>query len=76
MGAKLSEVLEECLARIKRGETIGACLADYSHLQQQLEPLLYMLHTAQSIYAIPKVAPSDDFKRISRARLTARILKL
>ena len=70
MRTKLSKVLDECIARIRQGETIETCLADYPDVREHIEPLLY---TALSISAIPKVSPPDDFKRISKARLMMRL---
>ncbi|MFQ5997308.1 MAG: FecR domain-containing protein, partial [Dehalococcoidales bacterium] len=70
MNAKLLEILDECLEQIQSGERIESCLAEYPHLWEQLEPLLT---TAWSISALPKVSPSDEFRRIAKARLLARI---
>jgi len=69
---KLSEALDECLTRIRKGEPVRNCLAEYPHLQKELVPLL---HTAVSIEAAPKVSPSDKFRRVSRSRLLARLLE-
>jgi len=70
MQAKLAKAFDECLARIKRGEAVKACLAEYPHLSRQLVPLLY---TALSIETAPKVLPSDDFRKLSKERLMARL---
>jgi hypothetical protein len=70
MNAKLLEILDECLEQIQSGETVESCLAEYPHLWEQLEPLLT---TALSISALPKISPSDEFIRTSKARLMARI---
>ena len=43
MQVKLSQAFDECLARIKRGEAVKACLAEYRHMLQQLVPLLHYL---------------------------------
>jgi len=73
MQAKLSKAFDECLARKKRGEAVKAyCLAEYRHLLQQLVPLL---HTALFIGTVPKVSASDEFKKLSKARLMARLQK-
>ncbi len=70
MDIKLSKVLDECISQINKGETIENCLAQYAHLREQIEPLL---HTAQSISTMPKVVPSEEFRRLSRVRLVARL---
>ncbi|MFC1894218.1 FecR domain-containing protein, partial [Chloroflexota bacterium] len=70
MGIKFPEALDKCLVRISQGEAVEACLAEYPHLSEQLEPLLYM---ASSISAAPKASPSDEFRKMSRVRLIARL---
>ena len=63
-------VLDEHLARIRQGESIEACLTKYEGVRKQLEPLL---HTAQSISAMPRVVLSDKFIKAAKGRLIARI---
>ena len=70
MNVKLSGILDECIEQIHRGENIESCLSQYPQLREQLEPLL---KTAQAVSALPRVLPSDEFRRASRARLVARI---
>ncbi len=70
MENKLAKALDESIVRIKQGEAIETCLAEYSDLRERLEPLLF---TALSISAVPKISPSDDFRRASQARLMARL---
>ena len=70
MRVKLPKAFDESLARINKGESVKTCLAEYPHLRQQLVPLLY---SGLFIPAIPKASPSDDFRRISKARLMARL---
>ncbi|MBN2186418.1 MAG: FecR domain-containing protein [Dehalococcoidia bacterium] len=71
MGARLSKVLDECIARVRMGETLEACLAGYpSDMQKQLEPLLQM---ALLVSRIPRVSPSEEFSKTSKASLIARL---
>jgi hypothetical protein len=70
MSARVSKILDECIARIEKGETIETCLAECPDVRKQLEPLLYM---ALAISAIPKISPSDDFRRMAKARLITRL---
>ncbi len=70
MQAKLSKAFDESLAQIKRGKAVKSCLAEYPRLLQQLVPLL---HTALSIATVPKVSSSDEFRKLSKARLMARL---
>ena len=70
MQTNVSEALDKCLTRVRGGEAIQRCIADYPHLRKELEPLL---HTALSIYKAPKVSPSDEFRTSSRARTLAQL---
>ena len=70
MRTRLSRILDECIDRINKGETIESCLADYPDMQGKLEPLL---HTAMFISTAPKVTPSDEFVRVTRTRLMTRL---
>ena len=70
MRTELPKVLDECIERIRNGETIETCLSEYPDMREQIRPLLY---TTLSIFAIPKVSPSDEFRRISKARLMMRL---
>lgn len=70
MQTKLSNILDECLLRLKRGEDIGACLHDYPELSSELEDLL---RTASFISSAPKASPSEDFRAKSKARIVAEL---
>ncbi|MFC1916409.1 FecR domain-containing protein, partial [Chloroflexota bacterium] len=70
MNAKLLRILDECIEQINKGEKIESCLAQYPQVQEQLEPFL---GTVRAISALPKVSPSDEFRRLSKVRLLARI---
>jgi len=70
MGTKLAKILDECLARTDRGESIDACLSDYTEAREQIEPLL---RTAISFSSMPEVAPSDSYKKTTKRRLMATL---
>jgi hypothetical protein len=70
MRTKLPKVIDNCIERMRKGQTIEACLAEYPDMRQQIEPLL---RTAVSISSIPGVSPSDEFRRLSKARLMMRL---
>ena len=62
--------------RIGKGETIETCLAEYQNMREQLEPLLYTAwYITRSISVILKVwlSPSDEFGRMLKGRLMARL---
>ncbi|MFC2017309.1 FecR domain-containing protein, partial [Chloroflexota bacterium] len=68
--ADISKILDECILRISSGEIIETCLDEHPNLREQLKPLLSI---AQSISNMPKVTPSDEFRRVSKNRLMMRI---
>ena len=70
MEDRLARILDECITRIGKGETIEQCLADYPDERGQLKPLL---DVAFSVSAVPRVTPSDEFKADARTRLTRRL---
>ena len=71
MADQTSEILAQCIADIKAGKaSIEDCLAKYSQLRVELEPLLKI---ALAIEPPPKVTPSPIFKTRARANLLAKI---
>ncbi|MFC2048352.1 FecR domain-containing protein, partial [Chloroflexota bacterium] len=70
MGINPAKVLEVCIERMRQGESVENCLAEYPEMWGEIEPLLSI---AQSITALPKVSLSDKFKKTSKARLMRRI---
>src|SRR4030042_1013905 len=68
--AKLAKVLDECLARIQEGKSVDVCLAANVEMNDQVEPLLY---TGRYISTLPKVQPSEEFRRTAKGRLMARL---
>ena len=67
MKTKLAKILDECIERIKAGESVDAVLAQRTRVREQLEPLL---NAAHDVYVAPRVAPSDTFLRTLEQRLT------
>jgi len=70
MRTELSRALDECLGRIHDGEAIDTCIAEFPYARQQLGTLLY---TAMSLSVAPKASPLDEVRKISKARLMARL---
>ncbi|MFC2045065.1 FecR domain-containing protein [Chloroflexota bacterium] len=73
MNSKLTKILDECISRIGRGDSIESCLADYPELESKLRPLL---DTFTSISKAPRVTPSASFREQSKARVMASIRQL
>jgi hypothetical protein len=68
--AKLATILDECLARMQEGKPIDVCLASNDEEYDYLAPLLYAGHYISSL---PKVQPSEEFRRTAKGRLMARL---
>ena len=64
MNEKFNDILNECLDRIIKGETVESCLKTYSELAKELEPLL---KTAQSARVVATLKARPEFK--ARARI-------
>jgi len=61
-------ILDECLERVVRGETIAACLAAYPEHAAELEPLL---QTASQTRGALAVTPRPEFRQTAAARFAA-----
>lgn len=70
MTEDLSRALDECMASMRRGADIEACVARYPHMRGELQQLL---ETAVTVSTAPKVVPSSEFRGASKARLLSRI---
>lgn len=66
MSKKLSKILDECIARMRNGETIDDVLAGYPDVREYIEPLLRI---AQKVAEVPSVSPSPAFLDSSGMRL-------
>jgi hypothetical protein len=54
MNNEIDRIIDECIDRINRGESIAACLRDYPEQAKELEPLLRtMMQTQQSYSFVP-----------------------
>ncbi len=73
MAKNLDEILDECINRLNRGESLKACLADYPDHAEQLEPLLQAMLQTQGAYSS---LPSADAKREARQRFYAALDRL
>ena len=64
---EFENILDECLDRLARGETLEQCLQSYPEQAAQLEPLLHM---AQAVRKASAILPRSEFK--ARARYEFR----
>ncbi len=65
MNNEFDRVLDECIDRINRGESIEACLKDYPQQASELKPILNAMSLTRSSYSF---TPSPDAKREARKR--------
>jgi len=65
-------ILDECIDRINRGDSLVDCLSDYPAYSEELKPLLQSMHDVQKTCAF---APSADTKRAARQKLQAALGK-
>lgn len=63
-------ILDKCLERIRRGETVEQCLADYPDLRPELEPLLRVF---KNVSTVRRVTPSTEFKQKAYVNILSRI---
>ncbi|MBI2958374.1 MAG: hypothetical protein HYY32_05970 [Chloroflexi bacterium] len=68
MNTKL--VLDECIERLRNGETVEQCLTSYPHLAAELEPLL---STAAALRQASSLAPRPEFRAMAKARVLAAV---
>jgi hypothetical protein len=70
MGKAFSKILDECVDRINRGETVEDCLATYPKYAEELEPLLRVVLDTQTAY---RFIPSPTAKMAGRQRFNAAL---
>ena len=67
---QFDNILNECLDRILRGETVEKCLQSYPEQAPELEPLL---RTALATKMASHIQPRPEFKAKARYEFTAAI---
>jgi len=73
MKDKLDKILDECIDRINRGESIESCLTDYPEYSKALGPLLSAMLEMKTAYSF---APSVRAKNSHRQRFNAAMVAL
>jgi len=69
---ELDRILDECIDRINRGDSLAGCLSDYPEYAERLKPLLQSMCDVQEVYTF---APSAGAKRMARQKLSAALDK-
>ncbi len=65
-------ILDECIDRVNRGETVADCLSDYPAHSERLRPLLQSIHDVKKTCTF---TPSADAKRAARQKFHAALGK-
>ncbi len=73
MEKNFNNILDECIDRINKGDTLEQCLADNTEFAQQLEPLLRVIFQARESYPF---TPSINTKEEARQRFNTALEKL
>jgi hypothetical protein len=73
MNKKFDDILNECLERIIKGETVESCLKIYPELAKELEPLL---KTALSARVMSSIQPKPEFKVRARSEFQAALREI
>jgi hypothetical protein len=63
-------ILNECLDRLNRGETVAQCLARFP---QHADALEHLLQTASFARKVSAIRPRPEFKAIAKARFLAAV---
>ncbi len=72
MADDFDRILDECVDRINRGDSLSDCLSDYPMHAERLRPLLQSMWGVQKTYAF---TPSVDAKRVARQKFQAALDK-
>jgi len=70
MDRQLHDILDACVERILRGDSIEDCLKTYPEQASELEPAL---RAAVSAAGVRTIRPRDEFHRAARARLLSSV---
>ncbi len=73
MDKNFDRILDECIDRINRGESLEACLADHPEYAERLEPLLRAMLQTQGAYSF---VPSASTKRAAKQRFNLALDRL
>ncbi len=71
MTNNLDKIIDECIDRINRGESVAACLTDYPEYSEELGPLLSAILETKTAYSF---IPSARAKNFHRQRFTAALV--
>ena len=70
MADDFDRILDECIDRINRGDSLANCLSDYPSYAERLRPLLQSVYGVREVYTF---TPSAHAKRVSRQKFHAAL---
>ena len=73
MKDRFDNIIDECIDRINRGESIESCLKDYPEHRDALEPILSAMLKTKTVYSF---APSVRAKNLHRQRFNTALVAL
>jgi hypothetical protein len=73
MNRTFDEILDDCVDRLNRGDTVQDCLRGHPEHASELEPLLRAVADTRAAY---KFTPSAEARRTARQRFNARMGEL
>ncbi|MDH5696385.1 MAG: DUF4382 domain-containing protein [Dehalococcoidia bacterium] len=73
MKNRFDKIIDKCIDRINRGESIESCLNDFPEYSEALEPLLTAMLETKTAYSF---APSVRSKNLHRQRFNAALVAL
>lgn len=71
MKDKLDKIIDECIDRLNRGESIESCLSDFPEYCEVLKPLLTAMLKTKAVYSF---TPSAKAKKLHRQRFNAALV--
>jgi hypothetical protein len=71
MKDKFDRIIDECIDRMNRGESIDSCLNDFPEYGRALEPILTAMLKAKNAYSF---APSEQAKNLNGQRFNAALV--
>jgi hypothetical protein len=71
MRDNVDKILDECIDRINRGESLEVCLTDYPEYSEELRPLLSAMLEAKTAHSFE---PSAQAKSFHKQRFTAALV--
>jgi hypothetical protein len=70
MKDRLDRIIDECIDRLNRGESLDSCLKDFPEYREALEPVLSAMLKTKATYSF---SPSEKARNLHRQRFNAAL---